>query len=198
MFIKDQMHSFLFVGVLFFCISGCKTNTVSETFDLTAPKDLISQPFFLKGQVSIKLPFSIGILDTDRILLKTKNNFVKYLKNTKLIDNLHTLLQSRLIETLENFGMSHYVGRPNNIFSPQYTLYTEIRSFNIDESRRKVNIELFLKLSREKDGVILASKVFNNEQSLFRITPENVSIYIPFMYLCGACVCVCACVRLCV
>ena len=153
------------LAALTLCVAACAGSVFGPdlvpTFDLTAPQPAHTQTA-PRGQLVVSEPSALSILDSDRIVVRSADDQVAHLANAQWSDRLPRLLQSRLVEALENAGRARPVGTPDDRFSADYQLVTELRAFEISVISVPVaEVEISAKVVTERGGKILASQVFH-------------------------------------
>jgi cholesterol transport system auxiliary component len=115
------------------------------------------------GHLIVEEPTAAGAIATDRILVKPNRIQAQYLPGARWVDPAPVLIQSLLLQSLENAGGFRLVGRQAMGLMPDYTLMTEIRDFQAEAAPSggrdlNVRIGLSLTLIRESDRSIVATK----------------------------------------
>jgi len=142
------------------CAGGVLGPDAMPTFDLTAPR-LAHTQTASRSQLVVSEPSALSILDSDRIVVRSGGDQVAHLANAQWSDRLPKLLQSRLVEAFENASHARAVGTPDDRFSADYQLVTELRSFEISViSGPLAQVEISAKVVTDRGGKVLASRVF--------------------------------------
>ncbi len=136
----------------------------SETFDLTAPRDVKSGRAS-PAQILVPEPQALRAFDTDRIVVRPRPAEINYLADAQWSDRLPRLIQARLVETYENSGRVRAAGRPGQGLLVDYQLVTEIRAFEFDASNASAVVEVSIKLLNDRNGRVVATEVFRSEQA---------------------------------
>lgn len=142
-------------------LSACSSGAPPATFDLTAPRDGISAGRG-RGLLVVAEPQALAALDSNRIIVLTRNGGIAYLPDAQWSDRLPKLLQTRLIQTFENASRIQAVGRPGDRLVPAAQLNSEIRTFGIDEKTGEAVVEVSVKIIHDRTGRILAGQVFSS------------------------------------
>ena len=129
------------------------------TYDIVAPHSFAASPKSAKFQLVVNEPTAVHALETDRIMVRPSADKVSYYKGVAWSDRLPRLVQARMVETFQNSGAVKAVSNS----SGEYSLSTELRSFQIDASggQAAAEIELFAKLVNNSSGKVVASKGFS-------------------------------------
>ena len=148
----------LATGMLCLLLAGC-AGSPPTTYDIVAARSFAASPKSAKYQLVVSEPVAVQQLDTNRIMVKPSADKVSYYKGVAWSDRLPRLVQARMVETIQNSGAVKAVGTTNG----DYTLATELRSFQIDVSggRAAAEVELFAKLVNNNSGKVVASKGFS-------------------------------------
>jgi len=140
-------------------LAGCSSGPAPTTFDLSA----LPAPGGQRGGRSVVIvsePSAILAYESDRIVVRARDNIVTFLGGAQWADRLPRLFQNRLIQSLENTGRLRSVGRAGDRVIADYTLVGDIRLFEVQEETREAVIEIAIKLVAERGGGIAAAQVF--------------------------------------
>lgn len=143
-------------------LAAC-TTPPTPTYDLTAPSNF-SAGGRGSGQMVVTAPTALAVLDTEKIMVKPGGGQVTYLADAQWSDRLPALLQARLIQAFENGSKLRRVARPGDGVTADYQLNTDIRAFGIrvtEGAGADAVVELSAKLIGNRDGRILAARVFS-------------------------------------
>ena len=140
---------------------GACSSPPSPTFDLSAAKDTSARRRGgLRGQLIVYEPGALAVYDSDRIVVKGASQGLTYLPGAQWADRLPRLVQTRMIQSIENVNHYKSVGRPGDQISGTMVLNSEIRAFQIDEQTRQATIELSAKLIVPGSGQIRKAQLF--------------------------------------
>ena len=152
-------------------LSGC--GALGAVSDASAPLDAYTLTPYAPGGIPatgrrhlvVELPTSGGALATDRILIKPVPLQAQYLPDGRWSEPTPALLQSLLVASLQNAGGFRLVGRTGAGLMPDYTLMTEIQSFQAEPAGRDpkpliIRVALRLTVIRESDRQIIAARSF--------------------------------------
>jgi cholesterol transport system auxiliary component len=147
------------LGMLGLGLVGCAGSPPPTTYDIVASRSFAASPKSAKYQLVVSEPVASPPLDTNRIMVKPSADTVSYYKGVAWGDRLPRLVQARMVETIQNSGAVKSVGTN----SGDYTLSTELRSFQIDASNghAAAEVELFAKLVNNS-GKVVAQKSFTS------------------------------------
>jgi cholesterol transport system auxiliary component len=153
----------LALGIMCLGLAGCALalggSRAPITYDIVAPRSFAASPKSAKFQLVVNEPTAVHALETDRIMVRPSADKVSYYKGVAWSDRLPRLVQARMVETFQNSGAVKAVSNS----SGEYSLSTELRSFQIDASggQAAAEIELFAKLVNNSSGKVVASKGFS-------------------------------------
>jgi cholesterol transport system auxiliary component len=130
------------------------------TFDLTAPTQFGGSRA-ARGQLVVQDPTTIGVLDSDKIVVRTAGGEITALPNAQWADRLPRLVQVRLVQTFENSRRIRSVGRPGDRLVADYQLLLDIRSFEIVAvDGASADVSIAAKIVGDRSGRIVAARVF--------------------------------------
>jgi cholesterol transport system auxiliary component len=142
------------------CACSGAFSSAPKTYDLTAPATL-KPAGGGRAQLVVAEPSAVQVLDSDRIVIRQKEGEVSYLSGAQWADRLPGLVQARLIQTFENAKRIGSVGSPDDKLSPDATLVTEIRTFEINVAKGTVaTVEISARIVNESSGRIVAANLF--------------------------------------
>jgi cholesterol transport system auxiliary component len=152
----------LATGLLCLSLAGCALaggNRAPTTYDLVAPRSFAGTAKPARFQLVVSEPVAVHALETDRIMVRQGGDKISYYKGIAWSDRLPRLVQARMIETFQNSGSVKAVSNA----SGDYSLSTELRSFQIDVSgsQTAADVDIFAKLVNGS-GKVVASKGFTS------------------------------------
>ncbi|MGJ4856071.1 ABC-type transport auxiliary lipoprotein family protein [Labrys sp. KB_33_2] len=143
---------------------GCSTLAGSPppaTYDLSAPRDVEARGNS-RAQIMVAEPTALQAINSDRILVHSANSQISYLPGAQWADRLPLLVQARLIQTFENAHRIGTVGRPDDKFTPDALLVTELRDFQIDTGASPIAVvTVAARVVSQKSGRIVAANLFS-------------------------------------
>ena len=158
-------------------LSGC--GALGAVSDASAPLDAYTLTPYAPGVIPslgrrhlvVELPTSGGALATDRILIKPVPFQAQYLPDGRWSEPTPALLQSLLVASFQNAGGFRLVGRTGAGLMPDYTLMTEIQSFQAEPAGPAseplvIRIALMMTIIRESDRQIIAARPFTASASV--------------------------------
>ncbi|MBL8574550.1 MAG: membrane integrity-associated transporter subunit PqiC [Hyphomicrobiaceae bacterium] len=152
------------VGGATLLLAGCAVLSAGPAeapsiYDLTAPRD-IGVVRASAGQYLVPEPTAVRAIDSDRIVVRPGGGEISYLAGAQWSDRLPKLVQSRLVETLENTGKVKAVGRPGQGLAIDWQIVTELRAFEVDLGAGRAKVTMSVKLMNDRNGRVVATEVF--------------------------------------
>ncbi|SDW06950.1 ABC-type transport auxiliary lipoprotein family protein [Roseicitreum antarcticum] len=153
-------------------LSGCgavsalsEATTELDAYTLSAPAP-DSPPAPGRGHLVVEAPSAPGALATDRILIKPLRYQAQYLENGRWSEPAPAQVQTLLVSAFQNMGGFRLVGRTGAGLMPDYTLMTDLQSFQAEPSGSDaapitVKISAIMTLIREDDRRIAATRRFD-------------------------------------
>jgi cholesterol transport system auxiliary component len=143
-----------------FALSGCARTPKLDTYELTAPNPN-GGPRHGHVQVLIAEPSALKALDGQNIVIKPAPGVIQYLKGAQWADRLPKVVQARLADAFQKSGRFGGVGKPGEGLAIDYQVIVDIRSFEVQvDHGSRADIELFVRVINDRDGVVKASKSF--------------------------------------
>ncbi len=141
-------------------MTGGGSKPQPHIFDLPAPREIPNPAKIPAGQLIVAEPSSLGVLDTDKVLVRSEVADKPPFANAQWPDLLPKLVQSRLIQGFENAGYLRALGRAPDGVTADYTLLTDLRTFEIVmEPSPTARVEVAGKLMAA-DGKMIEAKIF--------------------------------------
>ena len=142
-----------------------------DTYDLKAATPAPARP--LGARVRVADPLAALDLDSDRILVRTGPQQMATLAGAKWPDRLPLVVQARLTQSFQNAGLAGQVGR-NPAAGADYKLDLDIRKFDLDVARSRVEIDVAAKLVSASGGVA-AAEIFTADAPVASTSPPTVA-----------------------
>lgn len=175
---------------LFPVLAGCSAlgalgdaTTPLNVYDLRAPQGApVVQGSPLSRDVTVELPTTSGVLQTDRILIRPDAIQVQYLPDVRWGDEVPVMMQTLMLRALENTNGLRYVGRRPLAGSGDYAIVTELVDFQAELSEGGetaiVLIRMTSRLVREEDASVLASRTFSaNATARSTTNPDLIAAF---------------------
>lgn len=141
-------------------LTGCAAllpQTPNDIYDLSAPGEVATT-----GRGSLQLlvpqPSAIAALDTERIAARPAPARYAYLPGAVWSAGLPSLLQARLMETLQNTGRVRAAALPGQGLVIDYQIVMDIRAFELREEGAVA--EIAVKLMDDTNGRVVRSRIF--------------------------------------
>lgn len=156
---------FLGVAGASIALAGCASSGPSALYGIEAAEVAASSSKRRRGaQVLVPRPRALKALDTDNIAVVDSGLIYSYFPKAAWADALPSVVQSKVVQTLQNTNRLRAVGLPGDGLLIDYQLQMEIRSFElrIDGANRGV-VEIAAKLVNDRNGRAIANRVFRAE-----------------------------------
>ncbi|MTH97802.1 ABC-type transport auxiliary lipoprotein family protein [Roseibium sp. RKSG952] len=143
-------------------LAGCaSSNTPSALYGLTSA-DLGGTSGRTSGaQILVPRPRALKALDTDNIAVVNTGPVYSYFPKAAWTDALPNVVQTKVVETLENTGRLRGVGFPGDGLLIDYQLQIEVRAFELHlDGRNSGRVELAAKLVNDRNGRTVSNRVF--------------------------------------
>ncbi|MCF2872074.1 ABC-type transport auxiliary lipoprotein family protein [Octadecabacter sp. G9-8] len=143
--------------------------TPLSVFDLRAPANApVARGGAAPVDITVELPTTSGVLDTDRIMIRPDALQAQYLPNVRWGDEVPVMMQTLMLRALENTNGARYVGRRPLAGSGDYAIVTELVDFQAevgaDGITTRVSIRMTSRLVRERDASIVSSRTFTAQE----------------------------------
>jgi phospholipid/cholesterol/gamma-HCH transport system substrate-binding protein len=141
-------------------LAGGSANAAQTVYDLTAPTQFPAFESAPRGLMIVVEPTSLIALETRKFMLRPNPSDDPTFAKAEWSDNAPKLLQTKIIQTFENAGLSQSVSRPAEGLVADKQLALDIRKFQISDSTDPIaEIEITAKILSDK-GRIVGAKVF--------------------------------------
>jgi phospholipid/cholesterol/gamma-HCH transport system substrate-binding protein len=151
-------------------MTGGGTPVQKITYDLRAAQGFPAPSKTVKGQLALPEPTAVAMLETQRMLFSPTKDvpaFAEFL----WADTIPKLLQSRLIESFENYDIAHAPLRTADIGQADFQLLIDVRRFRVAmDSNPTVEIGLSGRVV-DKNGKVIASRLFEESQAFDKLEP---------------------------
>ncbi|MFC6791422.1 ABC-type transport auxiliary lipoprotein family protein [Methylobacterium komagatae] len=140
-------------------LGGCAGGATPLTFDLAAlPAG--GRSIASGRAIVVSEPVGIQPFEADRIIVREGAGSLSFLGGGQWADRLPRLIQTRIIQSLENSGRLRSVSRPGDKIAADYQLISEIRAFDIQTATGEAVVDLSLKLVADGTGRVAAARIF--------------------------------------
>jgi len=151
-------------------MTGGGTPPQKITYDLRAPQNLGSSSKSVNGQLAIPEPTAVAMLETQRMLFSQPKDYPGF-ADFVWADSIPKLLQARLIESFENYDISHAPLRAADIGQTDFQLIIDVRRFRIaTDSELAAEIGLSARII-DRNGKVVASRLFEDSQKFDKVEP---------------------------
>jgi len=140
-------------------LTGCTSllaGAPSAIYDLSAP----GEPSGAQGaaQVLVPEPTTVRALDTDRIAARPSPAEYAYLPGAVWSDRLPKLLQTRLVQTLQNSGRARAVAVPGQGILVDFQIVLDIRAFELTQEGAVA--DFVAKVMDDSNGRVVGTRSF--------------------------------------
>jgi phospholipid/cholesterol/gamma-HCH transport system substrate-binding protein len=154
-------------------MTGGGTPVQKITYDLWAPQNLGPADKTIKGQLAVPEPTAVAMLETQRILFSPATDYPGF-ADVLWADSIPKLLQARLIESFENYDITHAPLRTADVGQADFQLLIDVRRFRVAiDSEPVAEIGLSARIV-DKDGKVVASRVFEGSEKFAKVEPPEV------------------------
>ena len=155
---KHTIALALGASVLAAALGGCG-GAAPLTFDLAALPSS-SRPAASARTLMVAEPVGIQPFEADRIIVREPGGALSFLGGGQWADRLPRLIQTRIIQSLENSGRLKSVSRPGDKVAADYQLISEIRAFDIAAGSGEAVVDISAKIIAEGTGKVVSARVF--------------------------------------
>ncbi|MCB4802866.1 cholesterol transport system auxiliary component [Methylobacterium brachiatum] len=153
-------------------LGGCGGGAAPLTFDLSALPSA-GRPVSAGRSIAVSEPVGIQPFEADRIIVRESGGALAFLGGGQWADRLPRLIQTRLLQSLENSGRLRSVSRPGDKVVADYQLISEIRAFDIQATTGEAVVDLSLKLVADGTGKVTAARIFTARVPVAKIDAGN-------------------------
>jgi cholesterol transport system auxiliary component len=140
-------------------LAGCTSLIAGQPnaiFDLTAPGEAVRAQGH--AQVLVPEPTTVHALDTDRIAARPGPSEYAYLPGAVWSDRLPKLLQTRLVETLQNSGRARAVAMPGSGLLIDFQVVVDIRAF--EYTSEGAVADFVVRVMNDRNGRVIRTRGF--------------------------------------
>jgi cholesterol transport system auxiliary component len=162
------MYRYLILLILFILIPGCSPLKLPgpppDLYNLT-PKSTFDEGLpEVRKQLIIEEPVAAGGLDTSRMALRPHATQLQFYADARWTERAPKMVQTLLVESFENTNKIISVGRQSIGLRSDFTLKTELREFQVEQSpdseNMSVRVRINAKLVQQPTRVIIGSQSF--------------------------------------
>lgn len=140
-------------------LAGCTSliaGAPSAIYDLSAPGEPSGEQG--RAQVLVPEPTTVRALDTDRIAARPTPAEYAYLPGAVWSDRLPKLLQTRLVQTLQNSGRARAIGVPGQGILVDFQLVVDVRAFELTQEGAVA--DFVAKVMDDSNGRVVGTRSF--------------------------------------
>jgi phospholipid/cholesterol/gamma-HCH transport system substrate-binding protein len=137
---------------------GGPTEKPKPVYDLTVS---VPSSTSLHGQLAVAEPTAVVALDTQRILSRSSEGQISLVGDAQWSDALPKLIQSKIVESLQNAGMQTVMSEPMAGVSTGNQLLLDLRDFSIAAGAEPTANVAFAAKIVAADGHVIAMHVFH-------------------------------------
>ena len=141
-------------------------------YDLSIPRDFAPPKKPLSEQLVMPTPTAILLLNTQRFLLEP-NQEIPGFANAQWADSIPAMLQTKLIQSFENYDIAHAPLRSTDTPGTNPQLLVDVRSFQINTGAELTAEIGFSARILNKDGQVVASRLFQQRKKLDKPDPAS-------------------------
>ena len=124
-------------------------------------------------------PQASAPLTSDRILVKPDAVSITYLPDARWSDELPTLVQSVLVQSISGTGRLGYVGRSDAGPIPDKAMLVRIDAFEVatlEGGTFEARVDIDLTIINDKDQRVVGSRQFSQTRAISSDTPQQIVI----------------------
>ena len=167
--VKTRLRMRLAALALVLPVAACGGPTL-DTYDLSAARPAPEQA--RGARLRVAEPMAALDLDSERILVRTGEHQLAVLAGAQWPDRLPAVVQTRLAQSFQNAGLARQVSL-SPAAGADYVLDLDIRRFELDVARSRVEIDIAAKLLATKGGVV-AAEIFTAAAPVASTAPATV------------------------
>ncbi|WP_232630401.1 ABC-type transport auxiliary lipoprotein family protein [Methylobacterium sp. Leaf118] len=156
-------------------LGGCGGGATPLTFDLAALPPQ-GRPVVSARSVVVLEPVGLQPMEADRIIVRERGGSLSFLGGGQWADRLPRLVQTRIIQSLENTGRLRSVSRPGDKVPADFQLVSEIRAFDIDSASGEAVVDLSAKLIADGTGRVANARIFTARVPIQKVDAQNAAV----------------------
>ena len=156
---RSGLAAGLAIAVSAALVGGCARllpQTPDAIYDLSAPRGF-AVPAGSNAQILVPTPSAVRALASERIAARPSASEYAYLPGAVWADSLPSLLQARLLETLQDTGRVRAAALPGQGVLIDYQIILDIRAFEIAD--HAAIADFALKLMDDRTGRVVATDI---------------------------------------
>lgn len=155
-------------------LGGCGGGGAPLTFDL-APLPGTPRAGVRARSIVVAEPVGLQPLEADRLIVREPGGSLSFLGGGQWADRLPRLIQTRIIQSLENSGRLGSVTRPGDKVVSDYMLVSEIREFDIAAGTREAVVDMSVKIIADGTGKVVNARVFTARVAIPNVDAQNAA-----------------------
>jgi phospholipid/cholesterol/gamma-HCH transport system substrate-binding protein len=141
-------------------------------YDLRLPSDFASPKTPIKEQLVMPTPTAILLLNTQRFLLEPNKELPGF-ANAQWADSIPAMLQTKLIQSFENYDVAHAPLRSTDTPGTNPQLLIDLRTFEVNTDKELTAEIGFSARILNKDGQVIAARLFEQRKKLDKPDPAS-------------------------
>ncbi len=147
-------------------LTGGGQKSISRVYDLVPPRTITGIAKLPAGQLLVAEPTTLGVFDSDKILVRSPTSDKPVLENAQWPDLLPKVIQVRIIQSFENAKYAGALARVPEGTKADYQLLIDIRSFQVvTDPAIAGEVELAAKIVGP-EGQIIGTRLFRATRPL--------------------------------
>jgi phospholipid/cholesterol/gamma-HCH transport system substrate-binding protein len=143
---------------------GAAAKARAVVYDLSVPAGFPPAEKVLDGQLVVPDPTALGMLDSEKILIKSAAGAGASVVDAQWGDTVPKMLQMKIIQAFENAGSFAAVSRPVEGLTGDFQLLIDIRRFQLSAAAEPVAEVEFAGKVLDGSGRILDTHIFRATQ----------------------------------
>ena len=147
-----------------------------QIYNLTAAQNFAGLQSATELRLLVEEPDASRAIDTDRIAIQLSPVELSYYDGARWSDRAPRLVQSLLIESLDNSGALQHVGRSSTGVNAQYSVKANLLSFCAETAGVQPTVEVKIKLTllERKKARITGSRIFEVRKAAVSSSTKDV------------------------
>jgi len=158
---SSHLHIASLLGCACLVLAGCGGSAL-DAYDLSALETVALTHHQPQAQLIVDEPTALPPADSDRIVVRNGDH-IAVVAGAQWRERLPRLIQTRVVQSLENAHFLKAVGRPDTKIAARYLLEMDIRRFDIDAQQGLGVVDVSAKLIDQQSGQIIAASLFKGE-----------------------------------
>lgn len=153
-------------------LTACSASLINagppaDLYNLTPKSTFTADLPNVDAQIVVEEPLADGGLDSSRIALRPRPTELKYFAESRWTERAPRMVQTLIVESLENSGRIVSVGRQSIGLRSDYNLKADLREFQAEyysgmNSPPDVRVRINVKIVQQPRQIIIASRSFEH------------------------------------